>query len=56
MTDIKVTLDGKDPIKPSVEAIEDLQRCVDYWAEKCIKAEHEIVRLQAMLAELGGKR
>jgi len=46
MTDIRITT-HKDPIKPTVEAIEDLQRNVDYWAERCIKAEHEIERLRA---------
>ena len=43
---IVVTLLGKDPPKPSVEAMEDLQRSIDYWAERCIKAENELARLR----------
>jgi len=39
----------KDPIVPSVEAIEDLKRCVDYWGDKCCKAEAENERLRAIV-------
>jgi plasmid stabilization system protein ParE len=39
----------KDPIRPSVEAIEDLQKCIDYWGKRAEQAEAEIERLRAAL-------
>jgi hypothetical protein len=41
-----ITLHGKAPLKPSIEAMEDLQHSIDYWAGRCIKAENELARLR----------
>jgi hypothetical protein len=42
----------KDPIIPTVEAIEDKQRCIDYWGQRCERAEAEIERLREALADM----
>lgn len=42
----------KDPIVPSVEAMENLQKNVDYWGDKCCKAEAEAERMRAALVQI----
>lgn len=39
----------KDPIKPTVEAIESMQQNVDYWGKRAEKAEDERNRLWEVL-------
>lgn len=42
----------KDPIIPTVAAIEDKQRCIDYWGDRCCKAEAENLRLRSALQSI----
>lgn len=47
-----VSLHGHDPIIPTVEAIEDKQRCIDYWGQRTEKAEAEVLRLRRLLDQV----
>lgn len=41
---------SKDPIIPSVEGMENLQKNVDYWGDRCCRAEAEVAVLRGALA------
>lgn len=39
-----------DPVVPSIEGMKNLQRNVDYWGDRCCKAEAEAAVLRGALA------
>ena len=41
-----------DPVVPSVEGMKNLQKNVDYWGDRCCKAEAEVERLRKALEEI----
>lgn len=46
---MKITIGGKDPIIPTVEAIESMQRNVDYWGRRCELAEERLEAAKSWL-------
>lgn len=48
-----MAITGKLPIIPTVEAIEDKQRCIDYWGARCEKAEAKLERVKDVCRRWG---
>lgn len=44
----------KDPIVPTVEGMESLQRNIHYWGDRCDKAEAKLAVVQERLDEVMG--